>query len=67
MMQGGVHQHQRQHGFGNRRGANADAGIMPAVGLDQRRLAGKIDGRLVDTSFRIDTDVHLGIITDKDQ
>ncbi|WP_299070398.1 threonine--tRNA ligase [Accumulibacter sp.] len=36
------------------------------AGLARAALAGKIDGRLVDTSFRIDTDVHLGIITEKD-
>lgn len=36
------------------------------AGLARAALAGKIDGRLVDTSFRIDSDVHLGIITEKD-
>jgi len=36
------------------------------AGLARAALAGKIDGRLVDTSFRIDTDVRLGIITEKD-
>ena len=36
------------------------------AGLARAALAGKVDGRLVDTSFRIDTDVQLGIITDKD-
>ena len=29
-------------------------------------LAGKIDGRLVDTSFRVENDAQLGIVTDKD-
>ncbi len=36
------------------------------AGLARAALAGKIDGRLVDTSFRIDTDVRLGIVTEKD-
>ncbi len=36
------------------------------AGLARAALAGKVDGRLVDTSFRIETDVQLGIITDKD-
>jgi threonyl-tRNA synthetase len=36
------------------------------AGLARAALAGKVDGRLVDTSFRIETDAHLGIITDKD-
>ena len=29
-------------------------------------LAGRVDGKLVDTSFRIDSDAHLAIVTDKD-
>jgi threonyl-tRNA synthetase len=36
------------------------------AGLARAALAGKVDGRLVDTSFCIDSDVHLGIITEKD-
>jgi threonyl-tRNA synthetase len=36
------------------------------VGLARAALAGKVDGRLVDTSFRIETNAHLEIITDKD-
>jgi threonyl-tRNA synthetase len=36
------------------------------AGLARAALAGKVDGRLVDTSFRITTDVQLGIITEKD-
>ncbi len=36
------------------------------AGLARAALAGKVDGRLVDTSFRIDADAHLGIITDKE-
>jgi threonyl-tRNA synthetase len=36
------------------------------AGLARAALAGKVDGRLVDTSFRIDADAQLAIITDKD-
>ena len=36
------------------------------AGLARAALAGKVDGRLVDTSFRIESAAQLGIITDKD-
>jgi threonyl-tRNA synthetase len=36
------------------------------AGLARAALAGKVDGRLVDTSYRIDSDARLAIITDKD-
>lgn len=36
-------------------------------GLAKAALAGKVDGELVDTSFVIDTDIDLGIVTDKDE
>ncbi len=36
------------------------------TGLARAALAGKVDGQLVDTSFRIETDAQLAIITDKD-
>ncbi|MER2515842.1 MAG: threonine--tRNA ligase [Candidatus Accumulibacter phosphatis] len=36
------------------------------AGLARAALAGKVDGRLVDTSFLIVGDVQLGIITEKD-
>ncbi|HMM55034.1 MAG TPA: threonine--tRNA ligase [Candidatus Desulfobacillus sp.] len=35
-------------------------------GLAKAALAGKVDGRLVDTSFRIERDSALSIVTDKD-
>src|SRR5512137_2111103 len=35
-------------------------------GLAKAALAGKVDGRLVDTSFRIEKDATLAIVTDKD-
>jgi len=36
------------------------------AGLARAAIAGKVDGRVVDTSFLIESDVQLGIITDKD-
>ena len=36
------------------------------AGLARAALAGKIDGRLVDTSFVINSDAHLAIVTEKD-
>lgn len=44
--------------------AQIAASIGP--GLAKAALAGKVDGRLVDTSYLIDTDVNLAIVTDKD-
>jgi len=35
--------------------------------LAKAALAGKVDGKLVDTSYRIDHDVNLAIITEKDE
>jgi len=35
------------------------------AGLAKAALAGKVDGKLVDTSYRIDGDVDLEIVTDK--
>ena len=34
-------------------------------GLAKAALAGKVDGRLVDTSYRINRDAHVSVITDK--
>ncbi|HYD61710.1 MAG TPA: threonine--tRNA ligase [Noviherbaspirillum sp.] len=36
------------------------------TGLAKAALAGKVDGKLVDTSFLIDRDADLSIVTDKD-
>jgi len=36
------------------------------AGLAKAALAGRIDGQLVDTSFKIEQDVGLAIITDRD-
>ncbi|HET9764304.1 MAG TPA: threonine--tRNA ligase [Casimicrobiaceae bacterium] len=35
-------------------------------GLAKAALAGKVDGKLVDTSYRIDRDAAISIVTDKD-
>ncbi len=44
--------------------AEAAADIGP--GLAKAALAGKVDGRMVDTSFRITEDSELAIVTDRD-
>ena len=44
--------------------AEVAAAIGP--GLAKSALAGRVDGRLVDTSHRIDADAKLAIVTDKD-
>ncbi len=44
--------------------AEVAASIGP--GLAKAALAGKVDGKLVDTSYRIDRDVALAIVTDRD-
>ena len=36
-------------------------------GLAKAALAGKVDGELVDTSYRIDRDVNLAIVTGRDE
>ncbi|GAB3364955.1 threonine--tRNA ligase [Lysobacter rhizosphaerae] len=42
-----------------------DVAASIGAGLAKAALAGKVDGRLVDTSFRIDNDASLEIVTDK--
>jgi len=44
--------------------AEVAAGI--GAGLAKAALAGKVDGKVVDTSFVIDRDANLAIVTDKD-
>ena len=44
----------------------AEVAASIGAGLARAALAGKVDGRLVDTSFRIEQDANLAIITDKD-
>ncbi|HJW46916.1 MAG TPA: TGS domain-containing protein, partial [Lysobacter sp.] len=42
-----------------------DVAASIGAGLAKAALAGRVDGRLVDTSFRIDRDAALEIVTDK--
>ena len=44
----------------------ADVALSIGAGLARAALAGKVDGRLVDTSYLIAQDAALAIVTDKD-
>src|SRR5690242_5372731 len=44
----------------------AEVATSIGAGLAKAPLAGKVDGKLVDTSFVIDRDVQLAIVTDRD-
>ncbi len=44
----------------------AEVAASIGAGLAKAALAGRVDGKLVDTSYRIDTDANLAIVTDKD-
>ena len=44
----------------------AEVAASIGAGLARAALAGKVNGQLVDTSFRIDENVDLAIITDRD-
>ncbi|HNA31022.1 MAG TPA: TGS domain-containing protein, partial [Thiobacillaceae bacterium] len=44
----------------------AEVAASIGTGLARAALAGKVDGKLVDTAFRIDGDAQLAIITDRD-
>ncbi len=44
----------------------AEVAAAIGAGLAKAALAGKVDGRLVDTSHRIEQDCSLAIVTDKD-
>jgi threonyl-tRNA synthetase len=44
----------------------ADVAASIGAGLAKAALAGKVDGKLVDTSHRIEADAALAIVTDKD-
>ncbi len=44
----------------------AEVAASIGAGLAKAALAGKVDGRLVDTSHRIEADAQLAIVTDKD-
>jgi len=43
----------------------AEVAASIGAGLAKAALAGKVDGRLVDTSYRIERDAELAIVTDK--
>ncbi|HTH95657.1 MAG TPA: threonine--tRNA ligase [Rhodocyclaceae bacterium] len=44
----------------------AEVAASIGAGLAKAALAGKVDGKLVDTSFRIESDASLAIVTEKD-
>jgi threonyl-tRNA synthetase len=44
----------------------AEVAASIGAGLAKAAIAGKVDGRLVDTSHRIEADASLAIVTDKD-
>lgn len=44
----------------------AEVAASIGTGLAKAALAGRVDGKLVDTSFRIENDAQLSIVTDKD-
>ncbi len=44
----------------------AEVAASIGTGLARAALAGKVDGKLVDTSFSIERDARLAIVTDKD-
>src|SRR5688572_6109993 len=44
----------------------ADVAASIGAGLARAALAGRVDGKLVDTSYTIDRDADLSIVTDKD-
>lgn len=44
----------------------ADVAAAIGAGLAKAALAGKVNGQLVDTSYLLDVDAHVSIITDKD-
>ena len=44
----------------------AEVAASIGAGLAKAALAGKVDGKLVDTSFRIEADAQLAIVTERD-
>ena len=44
----------------------AEVAASIGTGLARAALAGRVDGKLVDTAFKIEDDVELAIVTDKD-
>lgn len=66
--QGVVNQYQSEHGFGNRRGAQADARVVAAVGGQFDGIAFDVDGtaRRGDTAGGLDGDVDGNILAGAD-
>ena len=44
----------------------AELAASIGAGLAKAALAGRVDGKLVDTSYRLDHDAHVAIVTAKD-
>ena len=44
----------------------ADAAASIGAGLTRAALAGRVDGKLVDTSYLIERDADFAVVTDKD-
>ena len=44
----------------------AEVAASIGAGLARAALAGRVNGKLVDTSYKIESDVDLAIVTDKD-
>ena len=44
----------------------AEVAASIGAGLARAALAGRVDGRLVDTTFRVESDARLSIVTDRD-
>src|SRR3954465_4120682 len=45
----------------------ADIAASIGPGLAKAALAGRVDGKVVDTSYRVESDAEVAIITDKDK
>ncbi|MGH8673198.1 MAG: TGS domain-containing protein, partial [Burkholderiales bacterium] len=45
----------------------AEIAASIGAGLARAALAAKVDGKLVDTSFRVESDAEITIVTDKDR
>ena len=60
--------HQREHRLGDRRRADADAGVVAAEGLDRGRRALEVDraARAADRAGRLDRDRHRDVLAGRD-
>ena len=63
-----IHHHQRQHGLGDRGGADAHAGVVPALGDDFGGVALDVDGpaRQQDGAGGLDGDRHFQVLPGAD-